>query len=128
MSRRGQGCIVHISSVGGLRVHQPGVPYDVTKAALDGLTRAMGVELADSGIRVNAIAPGAIHTERRPPLDDPAMQAIADRIPLRRFGHPLEIGAVVAFLASPDASYITGQVIYVDGGITTQLSPRGQPI
>ena len=128
MRRRGQGSIIHISSVGGLRVHQPGVPYDVTKAALDGLTRAMGVELAEVGIRVNAIAPGAIHTERRPPLDDPAMQAIAERIPLRRFGSPLEIGAVVAFLASPDASYITGQVIYVDGGITTQLSPRGQPI
>jgi 3-oxoacyl-[acyl-carrier protein] reductase len=126
MSARGPGSIVHISSVGGLRVHQPGVPYDVTKAALDGLTRAMGVELADLGIRVNAIAPGAIHTERRPPLDDPATQEQAARIPMRRLGHPLEIGSVVAFLASADASYITGQVIYVDGGITAQLYPRGQ--
>jgi 3-oxoacyl-[acyl-carrier protein] reductase len=128
MRGRGQGSIVHISSVGGLRVHQPGVPYDVTKAALDGLTRAMGVELADYGIRVNAIAPGAIHTERRPALDAPASQEIAERIPMRRFGRPLEIGSVVAFLASSDASYITGQVIYVDGGITAQLYPRGQLI
>jgi 3-oxoacyl-[acyl-carrier protein] reductase len=128
MRPRKQGSIIHISSVGGLRVHQPGVPYDVTKAALDGMTRAMGVELADAGIRVNAIAPGAIHTERRPPLEAPAMREIAERIPLRRLGSPLEIGAVVAFLASPDAAYITGQVIYVDGGITTQLYPRGQII
>jgi 3-oxoacyl-[acyl-carrier protein] reductase len=128
MRPREQGSIIHISSVGGLRVHQPGVPYDVAKAALDGLTRAMGVELADYGIRVNAIAPGAIHTERRPPLDAPLMREIAERIPMRRLGHPLEIGAVVAFLASPDASYMTGQVIYVDGGITTQLYPRGQII
>lgn len=126
MSQRQQGSIVHISSVGGLRVHQPGVPYDVTKAALDGLTRAMGVELADLGIRVNAIAPGAIHTERRRPLDDPATLEQAARIPMRRLGHPLEIGSVVAFLASSDASYITGQVFYVDGGITAQLYPRGQ--
>jgi glucose 1-dehydrogenase len=126
MRPRGRGSIVHISSVGGLRVHQPGVPYDVTKSALDGMTRAMGVELADDGIRVNAIAPGAIWTEHRPPRDDPAMQAVAERIPMRRLGDTLEIGSVVAFLASTDASYITGQVIYVDGGITAQLYPRGQ--
>jgi 3-oxoacyl-[acyl-carrier protein] reductase len=121
-----RGSIVHISSVGGLRVHQPGVPYDVTKSALDGMTRAMGVELADDGIRVNAVAPGAIWTERRAPREDPAIQEIAERIPMRRLGDTLEIGAAVAFLASADAAYITGQVIYVDGGITAQLYPRGQ--
>jgi len=128
MSRCKRGSIVHISSVGGLRAHQHGVPYDMTKAAIDGLTRAMGIELADYGIRVNAIAPGAIHTERRPPSDDPQVLAQAERIPMRRLGVPLEIGSVVAFLASSDASYITGQVIYVDGGITAQLYPRGQNI
>jgi NAD(P)-dependent dehydrogenase (short-subunit alcohol dehydrogenase family) len=122
------GSIIHISSVGGLRAHERGVPYDMTKAALDGLTRAMGIELADYGIRVNAIAPGAIHTERRPPLDDPEVRAQAYRIPMRRLGRTLEIGSVVAFLASSDASYITGQVLYVDGGITAQLYPRGQTI
>lgn len=127
--RKGEGgSIIHISSVGGLRAHERGVPYDMTKAAIDGLTRAMGIELADYGIRVNAIAPGAIYTERRPPLDDPKIQAQSQRIPMRRLGNTLEIGAAVAFLASPDASYITGQVIYVDGGITAQLYPRGQTI
>jgi 3-oxoacyl-[acyl-carrier protein] reductase len=126
MSKHKGGNIVHISSVGGLRVHQPGMPYDMTKSGIDGMTRAMGVELADYGIRVNAIAPGAIHTERRAPLDDPAVQEQAGRIPMRRLGNVLEIGSVVAFLASADASYITGQVIYVDGGITAQLYPRGQ--
>jgi len=128
MSRRKGGSIVHISSVGGLQAHEHGVPYDVTKAALDGLTRAMGVELADYGIRVNAVAPGAIYTERKPRLDDPEVLAQAERIPMRRLGSPLEVGSVVAFLASSDASYITGQVIYVDGGITAQLYPRGQTI
>jgi NAD(P)-dependent dehydrogenase (short-subunit alcohol dehydrogenase family) len=128
MRPRGHGSIIQISSVGGLRAHQPGVPYDATKAALDGMTRALGVELADYGIRVNAIAPGAIWTERRLPADDPTMREIAERIPLRRLGSPLEIGAVAAFLASADAAYITGQVIYVDGGITAQLYPRGQII
>lgn len=128
MRPRRQGSIIHISSVGGLQAHQPGTPYDATKAALDGMTRALGVELADHGIRVNAIAPGAIWTERRPPLDDPFMREIAERIPMRRLGSTLEIGAVAAFLASADAAYITGQVIYVDGGITAQLYPRGQII
>src|SRR5215212_4896924 len=97
MRDRGQGSIIHISSVGGLQAHQPGMPYDATKSARDGMTRALGVELADYGIRVNAIAPGAIWTERRPPLDEPSLQAVAERIPMRRLGQPLEIGAVVAF-------------------------------
>jgi len=128
MSTHTGGSIIHISSVGGLRAHERGVPYDMTKAALDGLTRAMGIELADYGIRVNAIAPGAIHTERTPPLGDAEVSARAQRIPMRRLGSTLEIGSVVAFLASSDASYITGQVLYVDGGITAQLYPRGQTI
>jgi len=104
------------------------VPYDASKAAIDGLTRAPAVELADHGIRVNAIAAGAIYTERRPHPDDSKMREQVERIPMRRMGSTLEIGSVVAFLASSDAAYITGQVIYVDGGITTQLSPRGQAI
>jgi NAD(P)-dependent dehydrogenase (short-subunit alcohol dehydrogenase family) len=122
------GNIIHISSVGGLRAHWRGLPYDVTKGALDAMTRAMALELAEYNIRVNAIAPGAILTERRPALDDPRMLAVKHRIPLKRFGTGLEIGAVTAFLASDDASYITGQIIYVDGGITSQLSPPGQDI
>jgi 3-oxoacyl-[acyl-carrier protein] reductase len=123
MRRQGRGSIVHISSVGGLRAHFPGLPYDATKGALDALTRVMGIELAQFGIRVNSIAPGAIYTQIRLPLDDPKMVEYARRIPQNRLGLPLEIGAVVAFLASDDASYICGQTIYVDGGITAQLSP-----
>jgi NAD(P)-dependent dehydrogenase (short-subunit alcohol dehydrogenase family) len=122
------GNIIHISSVGGLRAHWRGLPYDVTKGAIDAMTRAMALELAQYGIRVNAIAPGAILTERRPDLEDPRMIAVSNRIPLKRFGTGLEIGAMTSFLASEDAGYITGQVLYVDGGITAQLSPRGQDI
>ncbi len=123
MRKQGKGNIVHISSVGGLRAHFPGLPYDATKGALDAMTKVMGIELAQFGIRVNAIAPGAIYTENRRPLDDPRMVEYAKRIPSNRLGLPLEIGAAVAFLASDDADYIIGQVIYVDGGITSQLSP-----
>jgi NAD(P)-dependent dehydrogenase (short-subunit alcohol dehydrogenase family) len=123
-----RGNIVNISSVGGLRAHWAGLPYDVTKGALDAMTRAMALDLAREGIRINGIAPGAIQNDRTPALDDPRIQALAQRIPMARLGFPLEIGAVVAFLASEDASYITGQVLYVDGGVTAQLSPPGQPI
>jgi NAD(P)-dependent dehydrogenase (short-subunit alcohol dehydrogenase family) len=94
----------------------------MTKGAIDSMTQAMALELARKGIRVNAIGPGAIHIERQPPLDDPGMVAVAERVPMGRFGAPVEIGAMVAFLASDDASYITGQVFYVDGGLTAQLS------
>jgi NAD(P)-dependent dehydrogenase (short-subunit alcohol dehydrogenase family) len=123
-----QGNIVSISSVGGLRAHWAGLPYDVTKGAIDAMTKAMALDLAQEGIRINAIAPGAIQTEQSLPLDDPRMQELAQRIPIARLGTPLEIGAMVAFLASSDASYITGQIFYVDGGLTTQLGPRGQPM
>lgn len=126
MQANKRGNIINISSVGGLRAHWAGLPYDVTKGGIDSMTRAMSLDLANQGVRVNAIAPGAIHVERALPLDDPQSQAVAARIPMERFGTPLEIGGVVAFLASDDASYITGQIIYVDGGITVQLSPPGQ--
>ncbi len=127
MRENGGGNIIHISSVGGLRAHWRGLPYDVTKGAIDAMTRAMALDLADYGIRVNAVAPGATLTERTPIREPGRMQRYIERVPLRRVGLPLEMGAAVAFLASPDAAYITGQVIYVDGGITIQLGTRSQP-
>jgi 3-oxoacyl-[acyl-carrier protein] reductase len=122
------GSIVHISSVGAFRAHWDGFPYDVTKGAINAMTWAMAIDLAEYNIRVNAIGPGATRTYRTPPDAHPMVQRISGRIPLGRFGTAAEIGAMVAFLASPDASYITGQVIYVDGGVTAQLTPKGQGV
>ncbi len=121
------GSIINISSVGGARAHWRGLPYDVTKGALDSMTRSMALELARYGIRVNAVAPGATSTERTLKADPQKTEALASRIPISRLGTPLEIGAAVAFLASPDAAYILGQVIYVDGGLTIQLGTPEQP-
>lgn len=129
MMRSAQGgSIVHISSVGAFRAHWDGFPYDVTKGAINAMTWAMAIDLAEYHIRVNAIGPGATRTYRTPPDDHPVVQRISARIPLGRFGTTAELGAMVAFLASPDASYITGQVIYVDGGVTAQLTPKGQGV
>lgn len=122
------GNIIHISSVGALRAHHRGLPYDITKGAIDAMTRAMAVDLARYGIRVNAVGPGVTHTYRTQNADPASYQATAERIPLRRFGTVADISAMVAFLASTEASYVTGQVHYVDGGITAQLSPPGQPL
>lgn len=125
MAAAGGGVIVNVSSVGGTRAHHDGLPYDVTKGAIDAMTRAMAVDLGPHGIRVNAVAPGVTVTHRsRLREDEPEGREVADRIPLRRFGTVDDIAAMVAFLASDDASYVTGQVLFVDGGITMQLSPK----
>ena len=121
------GSIVHISSVGGFRAHWNGLPYDATKGAIDAMTRAMAIELAEYGIRVNAVAPGATRTDRSPAPDSEHAARIRLRVPLGRFGSTVEIGNAVAFLASEEAAYITGQVLYVDGGVTAQLDPRTHP-
>jgi 3-oxoacyl-[acyl-carrier protein] reductase len=128
MRETGGGNIIHISSVGGLRAHWRGFPYDVTKGAIDSMTRAMAIDLAEYNIRVNAIGPGATRTRRTPSDEHPVIQEMSGRIPLGRFGLVSEISSVVSFLASSEASYITGQIIYVDGGITAQLSPPGQKL
>jgi 3-oxoacyl-[acyl-carrier protein] reductase len=122
------GSIVHISSVGAFRAHWDGFPYDVTKGAINAMTWAMAIDLAEYNIRVNAIGPGATRTYRTPPDDHPVIQRMASRIPLGRLGTTVELGSLVAFLASSEASYITGQVIYVDGGLTAQLTPKGQGV
>jgi len=122
------GNLVHISTVGAARAHWQGLPYDMTKGAIDALTRALALDLAEYGIRVNCVAPGPIVGVRTPREGDKAGWEAIERVPLRCFGVPLDIGAAVAFLASPDAAFITGQILYVDGGLTAQLTPRHQPI
>lgn len=128
MREAGGGSIVHISSVGAERAHHRGFPYDVTKGAINAMTLAMAIDLGAYGIRVNAIGPGVTHTYRTNPYlaSDPASyETTAERIPLRRWGTVSDIAAMVAFLISPEASYVTGQIIHVDGGITAQLTPKG---
>jgi len=117
MAEKGHGCIVNISSVGGLRAHRGLAGYDASKGALDALTRSMAVDLAPKGIRVNAVAPGHIKRSQ----DFVSMSGI----PLGRAGTPEDIAAMVAFLASDAGAYVTGQILYVDGGLTTQLTPPG---
>jgi glucose 1-dehydrogenase len=120
------GSIVNISSVGGLRAQLPGLPYGITKGALDALTRNLAIDLGASGVRVNAVAPGWTPTNLTA-HDADYLRDVSAYIPLRKPGTAEDIGAMVAFLASPDARYITGQTIYVDGGLTAQLHPPEQP-
>jgi 3-oxoacyl-[acyl-carrier protein] reductase len=126
MREGGGGSIIHISSVGAVRAHHRGFPYDVTKGAINAMTLAMAVDLGEYGIRVNAVGPGVTRTYLTEAMTTPAARRATEQgIPLRRSGTVADIGAMVAFLASSEASYVTGQVIYVDGGITAQLSPQG---
>lgn len=128
MRDSGGGSIINISSVGGAAAHWRSLPYDSTKGALDLMTKGMAIELIDWGIRVNSVAPGATYNRAVSPPPEDFRTEWNDRIPIRRIACGLEIAAVVAFLASDEASYIVGQVIYVDGGLTTQLGPRTAPV
>ena len=124
------GGIVHISSVGGLQAHYDNSGYDAAKGAVDALTRAMALDLSPHRIRVNAVAPGAINNRvdaRRAEEYKKRAAAGGTSIPLARLGSVEDIAAAVAFLASNAADYITGQVLYVDGGLTAQLVPRTGP-
>ncbi len=113
------GAIVNMSSVNGVMAIPTIASYNVSKGGINQLTRVMALALADQGIRVNAVAPGTIATElaaRAVLTSDEARQKILMRTPMKRLGEPSEIADVVAFLASDAASYITGEILTVDGG------------
>ena len=117
MMRQKRGSIINISSVVGLIGNAGQVNYAASKAGVLGVTKAAARELAKRGIRVNAVAPGYIVTRMTEQLSDEAQAALKARIPLQRLGEPEDVADAVLFLASEAASYITGQVICVDGGL-----------
>lgn len=120
MVRQGSGRIVNLSSSAANIAHSDQTVYAVSKAGIEALTRAMAFELAPLGIGVNAVAPGTIETSFSVgALSDEALAERRRRIPLGRLGLAQEVAAVVAFLASRDASYLSGAVVSVDGGLTT---------
>ena len=133
MARGGGGAIVNMSSVNGVTAIPSIASYNASKGGIDQLTRNMALSLADYGVRVNAVAPGTIATElaRKAVLGSPEAEArIMSRTPLRRLGEPAEIAAVCAFLASSAASYMTGEVVVVDGGrlaLNYTMPPRNEP-
>lgn len=111
------GRIINVSSVVGLYGNAGQANYSSAKAGLIGLTKTVAKELASRGITCNAVAPGFIETDMTQALPEKIQTAILDQIAVRRFGTTAEIGAAVAFLCSPEAAYITGQVLEVSGGL-----------
>src|SRR5215468_1496564 len=123
MARRGRGVIVHMSSGGATRAHRGNVAYDASKGGIEAMTRAMALDLAPYGVRVNSVVPGLIRTY------DIADDLAAERgkvVPLGWLGSPEEIAGPTVFLATDDARYITGACLVVDGGVLVQQ--RSTPV
>jgi 3-oxoacyl-[acyl-carrier protein] reductase len=118
-----RGAIVNISSFAAARSHRIMAAYDASKAGIEGFTRAIALDLAPFGIRANVVGPGAIHNEDFEKQGPEAKAKRGQAVPLGRVGEAEDVAAAVAFLASEDAAYITGQVLYVDGGMLAQVRP-----
>jgi len=120
MQKQGRGgAIVHMSSVNALMTMSGYAVYNISKGGIEQLTRVMSLEMASHGIRVNAVGPGTIlsnMTRTTVLTNDEARRQILSRTPIGRFGETSEVAATIAFLASDDASYITGETIFIDGG------------
>ena len=117
MAARGRGVILHMSSGGATRAHRGNVAYDASKGGIEAMTRAMALDLAPYGIRVNAVVPGLIRTY------DISEEAAIERgkvVPMGRLGDPEDLAGPTVFLASEDARYITGTCLVVDGGVLVQ--------
>lgn len=115
--KSGYGRLINISSVSGVMGNAGQSNYSSAKAGVIGMTKALAREFASRGVTVNAIAPGFIETDMTKKLPEEAVKAWSDQIPLKRFGSPLDVAHAVLFLASEEASYITGHTLEVDGGL-----------
>jgi 3-oxoacyl-[acyl-carrier protein] reductase len=118
MMKRRSGRIINISSVAATHVNPGQTNYSASKGAINSFTRALAVELANRGVTVNAIAPGFIETDMSAAVRNKAGDLIKKMIPMRRLGTPADIAKVAVFLASDESSYVTGQVLTVDGGLS----------
>jgi NAD(P)-dependent dehydrogenase (short-subunit alcohol dehydrogenase family) len=119
MAKAGRGAIVNMSSVNGVLAIPNIASYNVSKGGINQLTRVMALALADKGVRVNAVAPGTIATElaaKAVLTSDEARRKIMSRTPLKRLGEPSEVADAVAWLASDASSYVTGEIVVIDGG------------
>jgi 3-oxoacyl-[acyl-carrier protein] reductase len=117
MARKGSGAIIHMSSGGATRAHRGNVAYDASKGGIEAMTRAMALDLAPYGVRVNAIVPGLIRTYD---LDDATAAERGKVVPMGRLGDPEDLAGPTVFLATDDARYVTGACLVVDGGVLVQ--------
>jgi 3-oxoacyl-[acyl-carrier protein] reductase len=118
MLRQRRGSVVNIASISAIKGRRGQTNYSAAKAGLLGFTRSLAVEVAPHNIRVNAVLPGLMNQGMTSSLSNAQLQSVKSQIPLRRFGSPQEIAHLCMFLLSEDASYITGQCIAVDGGLS----------